>query len=74
MVIKMSTNQRKLDTRNKIQMGSLIVKAKLDYLHEDHKDVLLGILIDAANKLSNSNEESHYFNYYKTLGQENFKD
>jgi hypothetical protein len=40
---------RKLDTRRKIQLGGLIVKAGLD---EEPAAVLLGLLLEAAQKLA----------------------
>jgi hypothetical protein len=68
----MSNTHRKQETRNKIMMGGLIVKAKLDYLHDNHKDVLLGILLDAFNKL-NSSEGEYHLKYFKQLGENEFK-
>jgi hypothetical protein len=46
---------RKRDTREKIQLGGLIVKAGLR--HED-KAVLLGALIDALGRLAVSDERA----------------
>jgi len=66
----MSVVARKEDTRNKIMMGGLIVKAGLYYLHDDNKAVLLGILLDAKEKLS----DKQYMAYVKKLGDEAFKD
>lgn len=40
---------RKADTRRKIQLGGLIVKAGLE---EESSSVLLGLLFDAKNKMS----------------------
>jgi hypothetical protein len=40
---------RKADTRHKIQLGGLIVKAGLD---EEPAAVLLGLLLEAAQKLA----------------------
>lgn len=40
---------RKADTRRKIQLGGLIVKAGLD---EESAAVLLGLLLEAAQKLA----------------------
>ncbi len=47
----MDLTQRKLDTRNKIMMGGLIVKAGLDDLHRLNKATLLGLLLEAKQKL-----------------------
>jgi hypothetical protein len=68
----MSNQARKIDTRNKIELGGLIIKSKLNYLQLEHKDVILGVLIDAYNKIQ-SNEGKHYFEHYKKLGQDAFK-
>jgi hypothetical protein len=68
----MTNNARKNDTRNKIELGGLIIKAKLGYLQETNKDVILGILVDAYNKIY-SDEGAHHFEYYKELGKESFK-
>ncbi len=40
---------RKLDTRHKIQLGGLVIKAGLG---EEERAVILGALIEAANKLA----------------------
>ncbi len=48
-------DERKADTRNKIQLGGLIVKAGLG---EEETAVLLGALIEAADALSGPNAES----------------
>jgi hypothetical protein len=45
----MSTEERKLDTRRKIQFGGLIIKAGVD---REESAVLLGMLIAAARVLS----------------------
>ena len=45
----MQNKERKLDTRNKIELGGLIIKAKLGYLQENHKEVLLGALSEIRN-------------------------
>ncbi|CAH1660824.1 type IV conjugative transfer system coupling protein TraD [Chelatococcus asaccharovorans] len=43
-----STDARKQDTREKIELGGLIVKAGLRY---EKRAVLLGMLIDASSRL-----------------------
>ncbi len=43
----MSTDARKKDTREKIELGGLIVKAGLRY---EKRALLLGLLIDAAER------------------------
>jgi hypothetical protein len=53
---RMSYEERKLETRRKIAMGGLVVKAGLD--HED-RAVLLGMLMSAARVLSSSNADEH---------------
>jgi len=47
--------ERKQDTRKKIQLGGLIKKAGLG---EESTAVLLGILLDAKEKLEESNADS----------------
>ena len=46
---QMSSDERRADTRLKIQLGGLIIKAKLD---EEASNVLLGLLLEAADALS----------------------
>lgn len=43
--------QRKQDTRRKIELGGLIIKAKLDGLS---KAQILGLLVEAASKINDS--------------------
>lgn len=68
----MKQKERKLDARNKIELGGLIIKAKLGYLQEDHKDVILGALIDVYNKIHDDKNGNTYFNFYKQLGANAF--
>lgn len=67
----MSIYQRKQDTRKKIQMGGLVIKAGLGFLHDDDKAILLGILVDAAGKLNSPGKEA-YIAHYKELGEQSF--
>ncbi|MGX9394049.1 conjugal transfer protein TraD (plasmid) [Nitrobacteraceae bacterium UC4446_H13] len=48
------SDDRKKDTREKIQLGGLIVKAGLRY---EKRSVLLGMLIDAAERARASESE-----------------
>ncbi len=48
---------RKKNTREKIQLGGLIVKAGL---RETDKAVLLGILMDASERLGDKNERDRW--------------
>ncbi|BDA87188.1 conjugal transfer protein TraD (plasmid) [Aureimonas sp. SA4125] len=48
------SDDRKKDTREKIQLGGLIVKAGLRY---EKRALLLGLLIDAAGRLKGNGEE-----------------
>ncbi|MGX1501278.1 hypothetical protein ACSSV1_006347 [Labrenzia sp. MBR-25] len=48
---------RKKDAREKIQLGGLIVKAGL---RETDKAILLGILMDASNRLGDMNERDRW--------------
>ena len=52
----MSHEERKLDTRRKIAIGGLVIKAGLD--HEEPA-VLLGMLLSAARVLSSPNASEH---------------
>jgi conjugative transfer protein TraD len=47
----MSTLNRKQGTRNKLQMGGLVIKAGLQDIYNLDKAALLGILVDAKAKL-----------------------
>lgn len=67
----MSIYQRKYDTRRKIQMGGLVIKAGLGPLHDEDKAILLGILVDAAAKLGGA-EKDTYSAHYKELGERSF--
>lgn len=46
---QISADERRADTRRKIQLGGLIVKAQLD---EEATNVLLGLLLEAADALN----------------------
>lgn len=50
----LSAEARKKDTREKIELGGLIVKAGLRY---EKRAVLLGALIDLANRLKKDETE-----------------
>lgn len=52
----MSHEERKLETRRKIAMGGLVIKARLD---REEPAVLLGILISAARVLSSPNADDY---------------
>lgn len=54
MVRAMTTDARKKDTREKIELGGLIVKAGLRY---EKRALLLGLLIDAAGRLRGDDAE-----------------
>ena len=58
--------QRKADTRNKIQLGGLIIKAGLD---KYSKDIILGALTDAVEQLIADPDVSTVF---KAKGQAAF--
>jgi hypothetical protein len=62
----MSYEERKLDTRRKIAIGGLVIKAGLD--HEDPA-VLLGMLLSAARVLSSPNASEHRRRWPKSLGK-----
>ena len=50
----MTTDARKKDTREKIELGGLIVKAGLRY---EKRALLLGLLIDAAERTKGNEAE-----------------
>ena len=66
----MKKTERAQDTRDKIQLGGLIVKAGL---REENKNILLGILIDAANRL-HGNEADRVREHYQQLGDRAFSE
>ena len=49
-----STEARKKDTREKIELGGLIVKAGLRY---EKRALLLGLLIEASHRIKGNNAE-----------------
>ncbi|WP_324252079.1 conjugal transfer protein TraD [Roseibium aggregatum] len=57
---------RKKDAREKIQLGGLIVKAGL---RETDKAILLGILMDASNRLGDTNQRDRW----RAIGKAAFK-
>ncbi|WP_008188337.1 MULTISPECIES: conjugal transfer protein TraD [Stappiaceae] len=57
---------RKKDAREKIQLGGLIVKAGL---RKTDKAILLGILMDASNRLGDMNERDRW----RVIGKAAFK-
>ncbi|SMF56487.1 Conjugal transfer protein TraD [Xaviernesmea oryzae] len=54
MARTMTTDARKKDTREKIELGGLIVKAGLRY---EKRALLLGLLIDAAGRIRGDDAE-----------------
>ena len=58
-------DSRKEDTRKKIQLGGLIIKAGLDYLHPEEAYVLYGMLLDCKNALQKKPDVK---NRWKALG------
>ncbi len=51
---KMKSAERKSDTRRKIQLGGLVIKAGIE---NEATATILGLLLDAAEKLNNSNRQ-----------------
>lgn len=43
---------RKADTRKKIQLGGLLIKAGFDYMHPNESYVLYGMLLDCNRALN----------------------
>ncbi|MGO8253476.1 type IV conjugative transfer system coupling protein TraD [Rhizobium ruizarguesonis] len=54
MAKTMTSDARKKDTREKIELGGLIVKAGLRY---EKRALLLGLLIDANNRIKGDETE-----------------
>lgn len=54
MARTMTTDERKKDTREKIELGGLIVKAGLRY---EKRALLLGLLIDASRRIRGDDAE-----------------
>ncbi|GLS35012.1 conjugal transfer protein TraD [Mesorhizobium tianshanense] len=54
MVRTLSTDARKKDTREKIELGGLIAKAGLRY---EKRALLLGLLIDASHRIKGDDAE-----------------
>ncbi|NKL15567.1 type IV conjugative transfer system coupling protein TraD [Rhizobium leguminosarum bv. viciae] len=54
MAKAMTSDARKKDTREKIELGGLIVKAGLRY---EKRALLLGLLIDANNRIKGDDTE-----------------
>ncbi len=50
----MKSAERKSDTRRKIQLGGLVIKAGIE---NEATATILGLLLDAAEKLNNSNRQ-----------------
>lgn len=67
MINRLSTQERKADTRNKIQLGGLVIKSRLS---EFDKAVILGAMLEAVERLSN---DEALLKMYKQKGQEAFK-
>ena len=68
MARTMTSDARKKDTREKIELGGLIVKAGLRY---EKRALLLGMLIDAAERARASEAERDRF---AALGTKAFSD
>ena len=51
-------NQRKQDTRRKIEMGGLVIKAEMDLYP---KDVILGALLQAKKQIEQAEENRRLF-------------
>lgn len=66
-----SIRKRKADTRRKIQIGGLVIKAGLDYLHEQDKALLLGIFLDGMNQLEGAGKAT-YKQKCQLLGKDAF--
>lgn len=58
---------RKADARKKIQLGGLIVKAGLDYMHPHDAYILYGMLLDAKESM---NARPELLERWKDMGKE----
>lgn len=67
--IKQSIQQRKEDTRKKIMLGGLFVKAGLDHFPPHDPATLYGMLLHGKNLLQDSN----FAQKFKELGKELIK-
>lgn len=64
---KLSSLERKADTRHKIMMGGLIKKAGLDYLHQDNIQALFGMLLANKKQLE---KQPELINIWAKLGED----
>ena len=64
---KQSLESRKEDTRKKIMMGGLIIKAGLDYMHPDESYILYGMLLDCKRALQ---EDTKIKEHWRELGKD----
>jgi hypothetical protein len=64
---RQSLEERKRDTREKIQLGGLVVKAGL---RSADRAVILGALIDAAKRIGNQSEWARL----RMIGKDSFAD
>lgn len=64
--------QRKQDTRRKIELGGLIIKAKLDGLSRAQ---ILGLLVEAASKIAGDSKDlnSPILQHWHQIGDQAFK-
>ena len=69
----MIDKQRKLDTRRKIQIGGLTIKANIDYLFDMDTKRMLGAFI-YLNKLINDDINSNLLKHFDQLGKDGFDD
>ncbi|MEN9917135.1 MAG: Conjugal transfer protein TraD [Pseudomonadota bacterium] len=58
--------ERKKQTRRKIELGGLVIKAKMD---EFQKDIILGVLINARKEIQNNADIKSLF---KSIGNAAF--
>jgi len=66
---RMSSDHRKADTRHKIELGGLVIKAGLGDLD---KAVILGLLIEARERMNSSNGSSEFERFNK-IGSDAFR-
>lgn len=68
-ISRMSSDHRKADTRHKIELGGLVIKAGLGDLD---KAVILGLLIEARERMNGSSGGSEFERFNK-IGSDAFR-
>lgn len=67
----MRLEYRKADTRRKIQMGGLVIKAGLGETFDTTPEIVLGLLMEGYLNL-HGKEKEDYLMHYQLLGKKGF--